>query len=453
LFAQDFVINTPPFFSNNSIVRHVDNGVFITYNETNNLHNFILTDYWNAIVSTIQVPNSISINDMEVLDGYVFFCGNILGTRALFGYFDICDAFSGTDQIHYYLLPNSISTDIPTVNDQINNLRKIEISTCYGGVHLFITGDLTRTINYQSDYPMSCLLDIKLDISGSCSLCYIVDDNMILSFSDVAITNDWVITTFDKNKGQYSHQSEHSYFFIQRPQLMNECNFSLYMYDIESSHISVQYHQIPNSTIFNDSTHNLLIEKRVNNSFSTALSGVIYDNYVIMITTYKNVCQPVFRYYFPCNQYCTVKEFKGLSRVYEQGLVNVLQYGAPRFFYRIRENFSGSPSVNVEQLSFFQNPYLFGNWTSIDACPPSTGSINGGAILSGAIQNTAKLFWRELDDGYFNCSTITPIATRRVSEQDEHETIQFHLNHLDYLGQSEVGEILESIDTINTICH
>ena len=122
--------------SNKSIVRVWSDPLMVIYNQTGIDRQFILWDNGNAIGTAIDIPTSdVTINDFEIIDDEVWFCGvykNTFytgGSAGIIGHFNIPTMFEGSSDIEYALLNHWLPGPIPITDEElyIRGLTKIDV--------------------------------------------------------------------------------------------------------------------------------------------------------------------------------------------------------------------------------------------------------------------------------------------------------------------------------------
>ena len=193
--GNTYTLNTGPI--EKSIIRALDtdtNAAIIYIKKTTGVSAFIYVDKL-MYTKTFTVYKNIEVNDMEVLDGKLFFCGKS-DTTGIVGFFDIHDLFEGSGTIK---IGNQLHKSDVSELHMVTNLRRMDAYKQRRTYMIVAVGDeQVSASNYH--YDRTCAISARYaDDSWSCSMLYDKPGDWI--FQDVVCTDDLVVLTANANDG------------------------------------------------------------------------------------------------------------------------------------------------------------------------------------------------------------------------------------------------------------
>lgn len=200
--AQDILYEIPGLTPDNAIVRHWNSDFDVIYSSNANRVHFTVVDYAGSTAYDIStaVFAPIKINDFEISDDNVYFCGTATVGAAvpIFGYFRIPDVIAGSVPINVYLLgaPCS-STFTQNTTESITDLLKIEVQQCPDGFHAYMIG---RAYWTNAIAPPRCIVDFR-HTNGVATCGFAQQHSGLFVYDDIAVTHNEVIAVGHKNGG------------------------------------------------------------------------------------------------------------------------------------------------------------------------------------------------------------------------------------------------------------
>ena len=204
--------------SNKSITRAWKNQAQITYIEdieydpydastiVSSTIKFVYYDPTGTTYKVAEFDNSYwpRITDMEILDDTLYFCGyaNIAASSTtpsyvgFIGHFCIPHLFDGTDVIHA-LTFNQQSKDPTAPHIHITEPCRLEVFKVDNGIHLVCTGGWSN--RSDSLVNAGCFVaDVAHSFATNDWWYYIHTNNGIEQFTDIAVTDNYVVTVAPK---------------------------------------------------------------------------------------------------------------------------------------------------------------------------------------------------------------------------------------------------------------
>ena len=208
--SQDIIYEDPDMHAEFSIIRHYKNDVDITYNLAER-HSFIYTDRATNTVRYFDIPWNIHLYDFEIHKGKVYFCGEVSYSsgyiindeRGIFGWFDIDSVFFLGASTHQSIL--HFNTATPGEGDMITKLRRIEVLESNNSIHILMTGNgiigASKTCDAKILGNASVIVEVWRNASGLWSMNYTMDYSQKIRYSDLAITENYVVVCASYESG------------------------------------------------------------------------------------------------------------------------------------------------------------------------------------------------------------------------------------------------------------
>ena len=180
------------------IVRNIDDRYSVHY-VGDNLVEFILVDNGSGYVKTLSLPSGVRVNDFEIYQGKLFFCGeNTASSVGVVGQFEIFPAFFGGAAIDYAEVWSFYFSG--PVNDMISCKR---LALYDDGVHvnLLVVGDGEfKPNNILLPYPGSAMLAVYNDGLGTWHAMRDYNKDLRYQYTDIACDgNHVVVAAVDAN--------------------------------------------------------------------------------------------------------------------------------------------------------------------------------------------------------------------------------------------------------------
>lgn len=182
-----------------SIVREYKENVFVVFN-VNQGNSFNLVDLTSLTVKSIDML-SINVNDFEIYNDYVYFCGMDGGTPCV-GWFEISTVFSGGSMVEAGTLPTLNCNEYSPNNHVYTDVKKIEVMDIGGSIHLLIVGN--ATCSSAPATPARYFADVFFN-GNTWKMEATLEHSGILYYDDVAVTDNYVVPVGHKNpaNGEY----------------------------------------------------------------------------------------------------------------------------------------------------------------------------------------------------------------------------------------------------------
>ena len=201
-FAQVATIRTNTNMATKGlIVRYWDHKHSVHYISANNGRGFALCLDGDNHVFLAVLPDYIEINDFEILNDTVFFCGHqtINGsTYGIFGFFGIEDLFYSHGSIHSWSLWQGYS---PLINDYcvMTKPLKLDVYRHNGDLHIALAGE-SVSFNNGIVHPRTSILDARFNGTIWDGFMYYNKDSSEYYY-DVAATDNYLVATAGKVSG------------------------------------------------------------------------------------------------------------------------------------------------------------------------------------------------------------------------------------------------------------
>lgn len=389
--------------STNSIVREYGSNVYIVYNINATAGSVNYVDLGSGIAVSAQVP-AIDINDFEIYNGSVYFCGSAYGTP-IAGMFDINSVFFGGGDIKYILFTSALVCNhytSTTEYDQVLSLRKIEVLPPISGTstHLLMVGDASCT--KLPGWINRCLVDLYFDGTNWVSAVSQAHDGIVY-YDDLTITNNYVVVVGHKHGAEGEYVFRYPKPTITFPNIFARAGMGLnpfvypylfaggvYAYDLETD-------------------QELLIEHLPGDRFATLCHGFYNDSYGRHEGTVLNLYNPtpavVSRYMVSdySSNYPCLKYSKKANSLY---LLPGVGSTCPDSYIEYKLNNTYLAVTSTRRHSDVSSMSIV--FTSLDATPTSLSGNVGQSILSGQIGGSLYL-WRHLYNVSNRCSNSDEI--------------------------------------------
>lgn len=191
---------------------------------------FEYVDRNSNLIYTVNV-GFLSVQDFEIYDGYVYFCGGGWTSSskesnhgAVFGYFNIDSVFFYNGNIHYCVFSGLYPSSSPSwLTVKLHVFSSIDVAIDRNMLlHLAMTGELYKASGNES---ASFVADALRKSDGTWALQYTADYGQTLTFCDVASTKSSVIVTGVKDMGTES--AELFYIPFEKPAAVDSSFFNL----------------------------------------------------------------------------------------------------------------------------------------------------------------------------------------------------------------------------------
>lgn len=160
-----------------------------------------------------------------------------------------------------------------------------------------------------------------------------------------------------------------------------------------------------------DTTARVLIEHSGKNFFNTVMTSLSSEcGAFSMLSAYQNVGVPMYKGFFKQHGPRPFTEIKGRIDMNE-GMLYMMEYSFAMRIFRVRL----MPSLPVPATSDLQLVSNIYHWQSLDV---SLSPAPTQAVVSGAIQDHEKMFWRHDTYSTSECRTIQDIPLGTVTYKD-----------------------------------
>lgn len=414
-FGQDLITQIPQLYSINSVIREVSPGITLTYDAPPGFSSQNKRFIYSAGTGTTlvaDIPNQYVINDMEIDNDYVYFCGRKEGTtnQGMFGYFKISDVFFNNGSINYCIIPTPISSNYySNGQDAIQNLTRIELLKMSDGIHLFLAGKAQFQCVLHPYKPVWCLIDAHCNASGIWQMNYTMDYDCNIAYDDVAVIDNNVIATVHSPRRNSSTQFTHGYLYYPLPANANANIFDPYEVSPGSPMANIPGFYTDMQNCDYDTSVRVLIEHMGGPFFNTVLASFLTDcGSFAMLSSYKGVGVPIYKAMVKLPDLNPFREIKGKIDA-TNGMLYMIEYPFSTRFLQVHL----SPNLPIPGTSFLQKASNIYHWQSFDI-----SGVLTQAVISGAIQDHEKMFWRYDCLSNNSCRTIQNILLNEVNYSD-----------------------------------
>ena len=202
-------------WKDNAQITYIQNIEYDPYNADvilSSTAKFVYYDPTGNVYKVAEFDNSYwpRVTDMEILEDTLYFCGyaNVTASSTspfymgYVGYFCIPQLFAGTDLIHTLTFNQQPGTPDSPIYWFINNPSKIEVFKVANGIHVICTGGWSTTRDSLFNGG-NFIADVVHEFSSGDWWYYIHRDNGMEVYSDVAVTDNYVMTVAPKANLQY----------------------------------------------------------------------------------------------------------------------------------------------------------------------------------------------------------------------------------------------------------
>lgn len=186
-------------FPQDAIIRYWQEEKYVVYSiDDNTMTHFTLFDYSSMQCTDFELKG-IEVNDFEIENDVVYFCGNPAGvSNPYFGYFDIPMLFASGTGFYIASLGGAYpSLEFPGYNEEIISLMKLEVQTCTDGVHVYMIGEAICTFFSTVN---RCIVDLRWEsATGIWKGSFAQEPASIYYYDDIAVTDNEVVVTGHKN--------------------------------------------------------------------------------------------------------------------------------------------------------------------------------------------------------------------------------------------------------------
>lgn len=183
-----------------TIVREYKGEQFVVYADEKS-KSFSFVDMSVPLIINAPLLSTISINDFEILNGAVYFCGAD-GTTPIAGWFDVDSLFNNLSPIRYLPVPPTLACPDPTgTQDIISKLTRITPAVFNGQLHLLLTGEATCNLSPTLNH---CLVDVYHN-GANWMMAYHQDNMGIYYYDDIEVTATEIVIVGHKENtnGEY----------------------------------------------------------------------------------------------------------------------------------------------------------------------------------------------------------------------------------------------------------
>lgn len=294
-WAQNIIYDAPVPQSEYTIIRNYKEAVDIGCDIIGDVFVFSYNDRNTGIIRYFPLPR-IGVNDFEILNDTVFFCGtNVDSNRAAFGWFSIYNVFFGADNIY-------LKTFSTNQNDIIHYFNNMEVTAIAGTIHIYLTGYANFSFAKSRDpYCEGVFAEARRDTYGNWKLQYVLDTSRLFDYTDMAITDNYVVVAAGKKVGTSGYSHCIIPYYLQTVSTAYQSIFSL-MPSITSNTIAVAvYETDPSIFSWFSAGENFIITNMEEDGVATVLKAWVSSppNYVEVVNIYDNpTSQPIRRFYF-----------------------------------------------------------------------------------------------------------------------------------------------------------
>lgn len=384
-----------------TIVREYTSEKFVVY-AAGNTKSFCLVEMTGAAVFDAPLPSGITVNDFEIFDQKVYFCGDDNATPII-GWFDVDSLFTGLSSIGYVEVPSSLPCPDPYgTTDIISKLIRITPTKFWGNVHLLLTGEATCDASTSLNH---CLVDIYHNGTGWV-MAYHQQNTGIYFYDDIEVTPTNIVIVGHKEASNAEYIQEYSMpaaanqniFAAQAPQ--NSSCFSQFIY----AYGCPVY--IP------DSHKDILVDWIDSTMFATVAYGsrFVYpiNDTGTFLNIYKSVGVPAGRWFI--QEHCGGNRelrynhqtnsimllFDSCSSTWSDGYI---------------EFYLDNTHTNVTNVEFHKENSK-GRYSSLDVCPNSI--VHGKTVLTGRSPAYNLRIWQHINKPDAKCSKDIPLDTVQV---------------------------------------
>ena len=182
-------------YTENTIVRAVDRDHSLIYAvDSNGVKKLFLYNHMHPLMYYTTIPTSVDIKDMEVYNGWAYFCGQT-GGSAIVGQFDIMGVFYSSSQIYTTTVTAGSTASGPYV--MVTDATKMDLFVSGNKVYIYAVGEGDHSYDgvYQHSAPtlfhaalnlVTMRWEICADYQKACQF---------VAFTDIAVSPKYVVVT------------------------------------------------------------------------------------------------------------------------------------------------------------------------------------------------------------------------------------------------------------------
>jgi hypothetical protein len=416
--AQNSVVDHASITSKNlsAIVREYEEDSFVLYTHDGFFSRwFNLVDMYGAVITDVQLPTTLTINDFEILDGMVYFCGAD-NTSPIIGWFNVDSVFNSYSTIRYVIVPpNMPCPDNTSAQDIISKLIRITPTKFGGQVHLLLTGEgscgMTTTLNH-------CLIDLYHDGMGWVMV-YHQQNTGIYYYDDIEVTSNNVVIVGHKNESNGEYIQEYMI-----PTIPNQDIFLKQTLPGNTYFSQLTYAHGVGADYIPDMYKEILSDKMVGDMFVTVAYGTRFAYPNTDTGTFLNI------YYSAGNlasRWFIQKHCWSNNELRYNSATNSIMLFLNNCYSTWREGyieFFLDNSHTIVTSAVFHHENAHGMYKTLDACENSL--VNGKTVLIGTSPTHCLRIWQHIDNPTPLCTSDTILSVISIPLDGSSHTQEVH---------------------------
>lgn len=382
-----------------TIVREYSEEKFVLY-AAGKTKSFCLVEMSGAAIFDAPLPTRFTVNDFEILDGKVYFCG-FENAYPIVGWFDVDSLFGSLSPIWYTAIPSTLNCpDFAGQLDTITKLTRITPVNFFGNVQLLLTGEATCSMTTTLNH---CLVDVYYDGTGW-MMAYHQEYMGIYYYDDIEVTTSEIVIV--------GHKEGTSGEYVQSYSLPAGPYQDIFYAQALGSMFSKNTDSYNGSEYIPDMHKDILVEGIVGNKFATATYGAhfVYPNLIqgTFLNIYNSVGNLASRWF--------IQEHCGGNRELRYNYLTnsiMLLFDSCSSTWRdgYIEFYLDNTHTNVTNVEFHKETSK-GSYSSLDACPNS--AVNGKTVLTGRSPAYNLRIWQHINKPDTECSKDIPLDVVQI---------------------------------------
>ena len=393
-----------------TIVREYKDEQFVVY-AADTSKSFCLVDMNGATIKEVSLPTSIFVNDFEILDRMVYFCGEYIA-RPIVGWFHVDSLFKGLSQIGYVMVPSSLPCSDPYgTQDIISKLTRITPAAFNGQLHLLLTGEATCNLSPTLNH---CLVDVFHN-GTNWMMAYHQENTGIYYYDDIEVTASEIVIVGHKENTNGEYIQSYTFPWINQDVFAAQTP-PIYTYSYGGSDYIPDMHK------------DILAEWIDSSKFVTVTYGerFVYPNLIqgTFLNIYNSVGNLSSRWFI--QEHCTGNRELRYNSVTNS--VMLLFDGCSTSWGDGYIEFRLNPARTIVTRAWFHSELGGGSYGSLDVCPGSL--VNGRTVLTGISSTHNLRIWHHIDMPTSKCAAHVKLTITQIPMgPNTHEQPLYYKDH------------------------
>ena len=394
------VCDYPGIIGNNltSIVREYKSEQFVVYADNNSKY-FSLVGMSVPSINNAPLPSTITVNDFEILNGAVYFCGAD-GTTPIAGWFYVDSLFNNLSPIRYFPVPPTLACPEPTgTQDVISKLTRITPAVFNGQLHLLLTGEATCNLSPTLNH---CLVDVYHN-GANWMMAYHQENMGIYYYDDIEVTATEIAIVGHKENTNGEYMQSYTFPGV---------NQDIFAAQIPPYPINKYTYSYGGSDYIPDMHKDILAEWIDSSKFVTVTYGerFVYPNLIqgTFLNIYYSVGNLASRWFI--SEHCTGNRELRYNSVTNS--IMLLFDSCSTSWGDGYVEFYLNPARTMVTGAEFHSETGGGMYSSLDACPNS--QVNGKTVLTGRNSADWLRIWQHASKPKPKCAENTKLVPTQI---------------------------------------